>query len=181
MSQFWKILRCLTGEGCMACCDHVLPHPLLHHATNTALFLIMMLNEFFKDSFFKAEDFLAAYYPGYLYAVYAVVIQQFCIFRFWWEMFTQLWFIIIWNKNVLFSSKRIRFHNTNLRHAFHFYVNFHYLRSSNPNQVVTLQCRMKGGERVRCGWSVRYTPDNLLYLCAFAWTKIFGDCQMSVL
>lgn len=39
----------------MAWCD--LPHSLFHHAMKTALFLIMMLNEFFKDSFFKAEVF----------------------------------------------------------------------------------------------------------------------------
>jgi len=56
----------------------------------TALFLIMMLNEFFKDSFFKAEGFLTASYPEYLYAVSAVVIQQFCIFHSWWEVSTQL-------------------------------------------------------------------------------------------
>lgn len=64
---------------------------------------------------------------------------------------------------------------------FTFILNFQYLRASNPDQAVTLQCRMKGGEKVCCGWRLRYPSSNLLGICVFGWTKMFGDFQISVL
>lgn len=64
---------------------------------------------------------------------------------------------------------------------FTFILSFQYLKRTDSDQVITLQCRMKGGERVCCDRRQRYTSDNLLGICVFGGIKMLGDFQIFIL